>query len=73
MCDSHPRPEQLQLAAGLLAELLPLDGHRRAEVTVFPDFDTAARTDPAFGAAEAGRAPWPPRSWPVTSMPVTSM
>ncbi|WP_030937211.1 TetR/AcrR family transcriptional regulator [Streptomyces sp. NRRL S-646] len=46
---SHPRPEQLRLAAGLLAELLPLDEQRRAEVTVFLDFNTAARTDPAFG------------------------
>ncbi|WP_329467982.1 TetR/AcrR family transcriptional regulator [Streptomyces sp. NBC_01431] len=45
---SRPRPEQLQLAAGLLAELLPLDAHRRAEVTVFLDFNTAARTNPAF-------------------------
>ncbi|MFJ5678004.1 TetR/AcrR family transcriptional regulator [Streptomyces sp. NPDC093097] len=45
----HPRPEQLQLVAGFLAELLPLDEHRRAEVTVFLDFNTAARTNPAFG------------------------
>lgn len=45
----HPRPEQLRLTAGFLAELLPLDEHRRAEVTVFLDFNTAARTDPAFG------------------------
>ncbi|MFC6063335.1 TetR family transcriptional regulator C-terminal domain-containing protein [Streptomyces ochraceiscleroticus] len=45
----HPRPERLRLAAGLLAELLPLDETRRAEVTVFLDFNTAARTDPAFG------------------------
>ncbi|MFJ8748467.1 TetR/AcrR family transcriptional regulator [Streptomyces sp. NPDC102441] len=44
----YPRPEQLQLAAGLLSELLPLDGHRRAEVAVFLDFNTAARTNPAF-------------------------
>ncbi|MEF3113404.1 TetR/AcrR family transcriptional regulator [Streptomyces chrestomyceticus] len=44
----HPRPEQLRLAAGFLAELLPLDERRRAEVTVFLDFNTAARTDPAF-------------------------
>ncbi|MFH8347876.1 TetR family transcriptional regulator C-terminal domain-containing protein [Streptomyces sp. NPDC018045] len=46
---SHPRPEQLRLAAGLLAELRPLDERRRAEVTVFLDFDVAARTSPAFG------------------------
>ncbi|MFF8271367.1 TetR/AcrR family transcriptional regulator [Streptomyces sp. NPDC016562] len=46
---SRPRPEQLQLAAGLLAELLPLDEHRHAEVSVFLDFNTAARTNPAFG------------------------
>ncbi|MFE7580486.1 TetR/AcrR family transcriptional regulator [Streptomyces gardneri] len=45
---SRPRPEQLRLAAGLLAELLPLDEHRRAEVIVFLDFNTAARTNPAF-------------------------
>ncbi|MEU4206006.1 TetR family transcriptional regulator C-terminal domain-containing protein [Streptomyces sp. NPDC026294] len=45
----HPRPEQLRLTAGFLAELLPLDERRRAEVTVFLDFNTAARTDPAFG------------------------
>ncbi|MFE7612513.1 TetR/AcrR family transcriptional regulator [Streptomyces celluloflavus] len=46
---SRPRPERLRLAAGFLAELLPLDEHRRAEVTVFLDFNTAARTNPAFG------------------------
>ncbi|MGD3112217.1 TetR/AcrR family transcriptional regulator [Streptomyces sp. YGL11-2] len=44
----YPRPEQLQLTARLLAEFLPLDERRRAEVTVFLDFNTAARTDPAF-------------------------
>ncbi|MEV5878336.1 TetR family transcriptional regulator C-terminal domain-containing protein [Streptomyces sp. NPDC052101] len=44
----HPSPEQLELAAGLLAELLPLDERRRAEVTVFVDFNAAARTDPTF-------------------------
>jgi AcrR family transcriptional regulator len=44
----HPRPEQLRLVSGLLAELLPLDKQRRAEVTVFLDFNTAARTNPAF-------------------------
>ncbi|MFE2373076.1 TetR/AcrR family transcriptional regulator [Streptomyces sp. NPDC059398] len=57
---SHPRPEQLRLAAGLLAELLPLDERRRAEVTVFLDFNTTARTNPAFSdlsrqAAEGAR------------------
>ncbi|MFE5716772.1 TetR/AcrR family transcriptional regulator [Streptomyces sp. NPDC056501] len=46
---SRPRSEQLELAAGLLAELLPLDETRRAEVTVFLDFNAAARTNPAFG------------------------
>ncbi|MFE4255746.1 TetR/AcrR family transcriptional regulator [Streptomyces sp. NPDC056910] len=46
--EDHPRPEQLQLTGGLLAELLPLDERRRAEVTVFLDFNTAARTNPAF-------------------------
>ncbi|WP_354637645.1 TetR/AcrR family transcriptional regulator [Kitasatospora camelliae] len=45
---ARPRSEQLALAAGLLAELLPLDEQRRAEVIVFLDFHTAARTDPAF-------------------------
>ncbi|QHC23518.1 TetR/AcrR family transcriptional regulator [Streptomyces sp. GS7] len=44
----YPRPKQLRLTAGLLAEFLPLDERRRAEVTVFLDFNTAARTDPAF-------------------------
>ena len=43
------RPEQLRLAADLLAELLPLDERRRAEVTVFMDFNAAARTNPALG------------------------
>ncbi|MEU8940895.1 TetR/AcrR family transcriptional regulator [Streptomyces goshikiensis] len=46
---SRPRPEQLRLAAELLAELLPLDERRRTEVAVFLDFNAAARTDPAFG------------------------
>ncbi|MGC0421231.1 TetR/AcrR family transcriptional regulator [Embleya sp. AB8] len=45
----HPRPEQVRLAADLLAELLPLDERRRAEVTVFLDFNAAARTNPDFG------------------------
>ncbi|MCX4545828.1 TetR family transcriptional regulator C-terminal domain-containing protein [Streptomyces sp. NBC_01565] len=58
---SHPRAQQLRLANGLLAELLPLDERRRAEVTVFLDFTAAARTNPAFGdlsrqAAEGVRA-----------------
>ncbi|BDM71921.1 HTH-type transcriptional regulator PksA [Streptomyces nigrescens] len=44
----HPPVERLRLAAGLLAELLPLDERRRAEVTVFLDFNAAARTNPAF-------------------------
>ncbi len=47
--EGRRRHEQVQLAAGLLAELLPLDEHRRAEVTVFLDFNTAARTNEAFG------------------------
>ncbi|MGW1200374.1 TetR/AcrR family transcriptional regulator [Streptomyces sp. NPDC002536] len=46
----HPREDRLRLAADFLAELLPLDGRRRAEVTVFLDFNAAARTDPAFAA-----------------------
>ncbi|GAB7030704.1 TetR/AcrR family transcriptional regulator [Streptomyces sp. NPDC021749] len=45
---AHPPAERLRLAAGLLAELLPLDERRRAEVTVFLDFNAAARTNPAF-------------------------
>ncbi|WP_438489700.1 TetR/AcrR family transcriptional regulator [Streptomyces sp. S186] len=44
----YPRTEQLRLTADLLAELLPLDDNRRAEVTVFLDFNTATRTNPAF-------------------------
>ncbi|RSS54031.1 TetR/AcrR family transcriptional regulator [Streptomyces sp. WAC01280] len=46
---SRPRSEQFELSAGLLAELLPLDENRRAEVAVFLDFNAAARTNPAFG------------------------
>jgi AcrR family transcriptional regulator len=41
-------PQRRRHAADLLAELLPLDEQRRAEVTVFIDFITAARTNPAF-------------------------
>ncbi|MFE4592989.1 TetR/AcrR family transcriptional regulator [Streptomyces laurentii] len=44
----YSRREQLALCVELLAELLPLDAHRRAEVTVFLDFNTAARTDPSL-------------------------
>ncbi|BAU85041.1 hypothetical protein SLA_4153 [Streptomyces laurentii] len=44
----YSRREQLALCTELLAELLPLDAHRRAEVTVFLDFNTAARTDPSL-------------------------
>ncbi|MFD7976137.1 TetR/AcrR family transcriptional regulator [Streptomyces sp. NPDC059071] len=59
--EGRPRAEQLALAEGLLAELLPLDEQRRAEVTVFLDFNTAARTNPALGdlsrqAAEGTRS-----------------
>jgi len=43
-----PPAEQRRRAYDLLAELLPLDDERRAEVTVFIDFVTAARTNPAF-------------------------
>ena len=35
-------------ALRLLDELLPLDDTRRAEITVFLEFATAARTDPAL-------------------------
>lgn len=45
---AHHRAERLRLVAGLLSELLPLDARRRAEVIVFLDFTTAARTDPAL-------------------------
>ncbi|MEU7023734.1 TetR family transcriptional regulator C-terminal domain-containing protein [Streptomyces sp. NPDC046203] len=44
----YPRRQQLSLCTDLLAELLPLDARRRAEVTVFLDFNTAARTDPSL-------------------------
>jgi len=40
--------EQLRFVTGLMEELLPLDDRRRAEVTVFLDFNAAARTNPAF-------------------------
>jgi AcrR family transcriptional regulator len=43
-----PRSEQLRCKANLLAELLPLDDTRRAEVTVFIEFTTAARTNPTL-------------------------
>lgn len=43
-----PRPEQRRYREDLLAELLPLDQERRAEVTVFLEFTTAARTNPAL-------------------------
>ncbi|WP_091103762.1 TetR/AcrR family transcriptional regulator [Nonomuraea pusilla] len=42
------REERKEVAASLFAELLPLDEARRAEVTVFLDFITAARTDPSL-------------------------
>ncbi|WP_372410482.1 TetR/AcrR family transcriptional regulator [Streptomyces luteireticuli] len=45
---AHHREERLRLVGGLLAELLPLDARRRAEVVVFLEFTAAARTDPAF-------------------------
>ncbi|MFJ7065557.1 TetR/AcrR family transcriptional regulator [Streptomyces sp. NPDC101115] len=59
--EGRPRAEQLALAEGLLAELLPLDDQRRAEATLFLDFNTAARTNPALGdlsrqAAEGTRS-----------------
>ncbi|MFG3256839.1 TetR/AcrR family transcriptional regulator [Streptomyces sp. NPDC048172] len=43
-----PREERVRLVTELLEELLPLDEQRRAEVTVFLDFNGAARTNPAF-------------------------
>ncbi|MDJ0380318.1 TetR/AcrR family transcriptional regulator [Streptomyces sp. G-G2] len=45
---ARPRPERREVVAGLLEELLPLDDVRRAEVTVFVEFATAARTNPAL-------------------------
>lgn len=45
---SRPAAEERAAAAELLGELLPLDNRRRAEVTVFLDFITAARTNPAL-------------------------
>ncbi|GHG64395.1 TetR/AcrR family transcriptional regulator [Streptomyces griseocarneus] len=52
--------ERRAVMDGLLCELLPLDDVRRAEVTVFVEFMTAARTDSALGdlareAAEGSR------------------
>ncbi|AJC61133.1 TetR family transcriptional regulator C-terminal domain-containing protein [Streptomyces sp. 769] len=44
----YPRTEQLRLTVELLAEFLPLDESRHAEVTVFLDFNTATRTNPAL-------------------------
>ena len=43
-----PREQRVRLVAELLEELLPLDDARRSEVTVFLDFNSAARTNPAF-------------------------
>lgn len=59
--EAYPAGERLRLAETLLAELLPLDELRRAEFTVFLEFGTAARTNPAFAglareAAENERA-----------------
>ncbi|NKQ58176.1 TetR family transcriptional regulator [Amycolatopsis sp. K13G38] len=56
-----PRGTRRRHAAELLCELLPLDRDRRAEATVFLEFVTAARTDPALAdlareAAEGTRA-----------------
>ncbi|MGW3498993.1 TetR/AcrR family transcriptional regulator [Streptomyces sp. NPDC001020] len=42
------RSERRAIVQDLLEELLPLDDKRRAEVTVFVEFMTAARTDPAL-------------------------
>jgi DNA-binding transcriptional regulator YbjK len=46
--ESHSREHQITMAADILSELLPLDQERRTEATVFLDFVTAARTNPAF-------------------------
>jgi DNA-binding transcriptional regulator YbjK len=46
--DSRSRQEKVDIAVNVLSELLPLDQQRRSEVTVFLDFVTAARTNPAF-------------------------
>lgn len=40
----------------LFSELLPLDERRRGEATVFLEFVTAARTDPAFAELSHGAA-----------------
>ena len=45
---SHSREDQIAIAVDILSELLPLDQERRTEATVFLDFVTAARTNPAF-------------------------
>jgi DNA-binding transcriptional regulator YbjK len=45
---SRSREEQIAIAVDILSELLPLDQERRTEATVFLDFVTAARTNPAF-------------------------
>ncbi|MER7009200.1 TetR/AcrR family transcriptional regulator [Dactylosporangium sp. NPDC000555] len=51
-----PPTRQRQRAADVLAELLPLDEERHAEVTVFIDFVTAARTNATFADLAAKAA-----------------
>ncbi|KAA9381591.1 TetR/AcrR family transcriptional regulator [Microbispora cellulosiformans] len=46
--DALPSAQRRRLPMDLLSELLPLDETRRAEVAVFIDFVTAARTHPAI-------------------------
>ncbi|MGW8379449.1 TetR family transcriptional regulator C-terminal domain-containing protein [Streptomyces sp. ODS28] len=55
--DALGADERRRVAVELLAELLPLDEGRRAEITVFLDFGVAARTEPGLAdlAAEAAR------------------
>ena len=46
-------------ALRLLEELLPLGDTRRAEITVFLEFATAARTDPPWPGPVARSVGWP--------------
>ncbi|MEV7013788.1 TetR/AcrR family transcriptional regulator [Streptosporangium sp. NPDC051022] len=53
---SLTREQRRNLATDMLSELLPLDEARRAEIAVFLDFVTAARTHPAIDAELARQA-----------------
>ncbi|MEV7908499.1 TetR/AcrR family transcriptional regulator, partial [Streptomyces anulatus] len=54
--DTLTPAQRRSLSMELLSELLPLDETRRAEVAVFVDFVTAARTHPAIDAELARRS-----------------